>query len=423
MYYFLTQQIQRVFIDELRNYWSYHPRYKDIVDHIQGKYSFRERPQFGIVLKNSSGNQTQLAADNFQGYVDSYIYLANVDGYPGLSIEWVKENMIAIQNNGGVFPTIPGIYYIDFCDSNGNPTDDSFYVDPLLEVIDETVLQINDDTYQLQRPGFLPGTLRLYRMPGNIQLYDGVNYTVDPPSGELVLLDDPIRDDEFISADYKVPGETTGPWKVHENRALTEPIPGAVLAFGRRVTAGDRLAVVVQEKRSVSALEYGGRWDLSLDLDVVARDPLAQREILDQSALYLWATARPRLSSAGIEILSVSMGGETEEVYDENADDWYYNASFSLQLQTDWSIHVPLGICIRSLEPGGGPPLDLTGPSKAPLTPPFIEQIGGLTDEQISKIQDNIKALADLGLRQTYDPWYAGKSGFPGKKNTGPMLR
>ena len=423
MYYFLTQQIQRVFIDELRNYWSYHPRYQDIVDHIEGKYSFRERPQYGIVLKNSSGNQVQLAADNFQGYVHSYIYLANVEGKPGLSIEWVKENSIAIQNNGGVFPSAPGIYYVDFCDANGNPTDQAFYLDPLLEVLDETVLKINDTQYQLQNGGFLAGTLRLYRMPGNTQLYEGTNYNVDTVTGEITLLDDLIGDDDFLSADYKVPGETTGPWPVMENRALTEPIPGAVLAFGRRVTAGDRLAVVVQGKRSISAMEFGGRWDLTLDVDVIARDPLAQREILDQTSLYLWSTARPRLSTAGIEILSINMGGETEEVYDENADDWFYNASFSLQLQTDWSIHVPLGICIRGVEPGGGPPLDLTGPSQAPLTPPFIEQIGGLTDEQIAQIQDNIQAMANLGLSQTFDPWYAGKSGFPGKKNTGPMLR
>ena len=419
MYYFLTQQIQRVFIEELRGYWQYHPKYKDIVEHIQGKYSFRERPQFGIVLKNSSGNQAQLAADNFQGYVHSYIYLAHVDGYPNMSIEWVKENMIAVQNNGGLFPTAPGIYYIDFCDANGNPTDKEFYVDPLLNVIDETPVQINDTQYQIQHGKYLDGTLRVYRMPGNIRLYEGANYTADPDTGEITLIDD-LGDDEFISVDYRCPGESTGPWKVHENRALIEPIPGAVLAFGRRVTPGDRLAVVVQEKRTISALEFGGRWDLSLDFDVIARDPLSQREILDQTAIYLWATARPRLSSAGVEILSISMGGETEEVYDENADDWFYNASFSLTLQTDWSIHVPLGIVIRGVEPGGGPPLT---PGTAPLTPPYIEQIAGLTDEQIAEIQTNMRAIANLGLQATFDPWFAGKSGLPGIKGTGPMLR
>ena len=258
-------------------------------------------------------------------------------------------------------------------------------------------------------------------MPGNIRLYEDTNYTADPATGLVTLIDELNDDDgEFVSADYRCPGETTGPWKVFENRALREPIPGAVLAFGRRITKGDRLAVVVQRKRTIAALEYGGRWDLTLDVDVIARDPLSQREILDQTALYLWATARPRLSSQGIEVLAVNMGGETEEVYDENADDYFYNASFSMQLQTDWSIHVPLGITLRGVEPGGGPPI---APGTAPLTPPFIEQIAGLTDQQIAEIQTNIRGLAALGLRAPWDPYFTGKSGRPGVYGTGEMLR
>lgn len=411
--------MQRKFIEELRKYWSYHPKYKDIVAHIQGKYSFRERPQFGIVLKNSAGNQAQLAADNFQGTVQSYVYLAHVEGKPNLSVEWVREDFLAIQANDGFFPSEPGIYFLDFCDDLGNPTDQAFFVDPLLDVIDETPIQINDTQYQLQQGKFLEGTLKLYRMPGNIRLYDGTNYTADPETGEITLVDD-LADDEFVSADYRCPGETTGPWKVFENRALREPIPGAVLAFGRRITPGDRLAVVVQRKRTVSALEFGGRWDLTLDVDVIARDPLSQREILDQTALYLWSTARPRLSSQGIEILAVNMGGETEEVYDENADDYFYNASFSMQLQTDWAIHVPLGITLRGVEPGGGDPIE---PGTAPLTAPFIEQIAGLTDEQIAEIQSNIKAMEAAGLRMPWDPFFVGKKGRSGVYGTGEMLR
>lgn len=419
MYYFLTEQVQRKFIEELRKYWSYHPKYKDIVEHIEGKYSFRERPQFGIVLKNSAGNQAQLAADNFQGTVQSYVYLAHVDGKPNLSVEWVREDAVAIQNNNGFFPSAPGIYFLDFCDENGNPTDCEFFVDPLIDVIDETPLLINDTQYQLEQGKFLANTLKLYRMPGNIRLYEGTNYTADPATGQIDLIDD-LGSEEFVSADYRCPGETTGPWRVFENRALREPVPGAVLAFGRRITAGDRLAVVVQRKRTIAALEYGGRWDLTLDVDVIARDPLSQREILDQTALYLWSTARPRLSSQGIEVLAVNMGGETEEVYDENADDYFYNASFSLQLQTDWSIHVPLGITLRGVEPGGGAPIQ---PGTAPLTAPFVEQIAGLTDEEIAEIQTNIRALEALGLRAPWDPFFTGKQGRPGVYGTGEMLR
>ncbi len=51
MYNFLTEATKRRFILELRRFWQYHPKYRDIVDHIQNKYSFRERPQYGIILK------------------------------------------------------------------------------------------------------------------------------------------------------------------------------------------------------------------------------------------------------------------------------------------------------------------------------------------------------------------------------------
>jgi hypothetical protein len=408
VYYFLTEQITRTFIEELRKYWSYHPKYQDIVDNIQGKYSFAERPQLGIILTNSSGNQVQLAADNFQGTVESYVSLAHVENYVGLSIEWVREDAVAIQNNGGHFPSLPGIYFIELCNEHGEPTDKSFMLDPLLIVRDETPQRVTDLQWQLLNGKYLAKTLAVYQMPGNILLHEGINYTADPDTGVINLilpLDEP---GDFLSADYHYPAPTTGPWQIEENRALTQPLPGAVLAFGRRITPGDRLAVVIGEKRGITALEYGGRWDLSLDMTVVARDVLAQREILDQSALYLWSNARPRLSTQGVEILGVSMGGETEEVYDENADDYFYNATFSLQLQVDWANWVPVDIAIRRV---------------IPQSPDLAVQIAGLTDEEVASIKNNFVLLEQLGLRSASDPFLTGKGGNTGRYRTFEMLR
>jgi len=408
MYYFLTEQVQRVFIEELRKYWSYHPKYsKDLVDNIQGKYSFSERPQFGIVLMNSSGNQVALAADNFQGTIESYLTLAHVENYPGLSIEWVRENAIDIQNNQGLFPSAPGIYFIELCDQYGNPTDKEFFIDPLLFVRDETVLQVTTTQFQLLNGKYLDKTLKLYQMPGNIELYEGINYTADPSTGVIDLIIPFTEPEDFLSADYNYPAATTGPWRIEENRALTQPLPGAVLAFGRRITPGDRLAIVVTEKRSISALEYGGRWDLSLDVNVIARDPLSQREILDQSMLYLWANARPRLSTQGIEISTVNAGGETEEQYDENADDFFYNASFSVQVQTDWAIRIPVSIVLSRV---------------IPESPDLAIQVAGLTDEEIAQVKNNFVLLEKLGLRPT-DPFLTGKEGRVGRYRTFEMLR
>mgnify|MGYP003349069872 CR=1 FL=1 len=68
----------------------------------------------------------------------------------------------------------------------------------------------------------------------------------------------------------------------------------------------------------------------------------AQREIADQTVMFLWATLRPSLIDEGIDLMEISMGGESEEVYDENADDYFYNSSISMTVQTDWFTFVPI---------------------------------------------------------------------------------
>lgn len=401
MYYFLTEAAKRRFILELRRFWQYHPKYKDLVDHIQGKYSFRERPQYGIILKTSSANHVQLSADNYVGMVQSYVQIARYKDKPGLSVEWVREDAVAIRSNGDMFPSPPGIYFIEVSQKadavppyNVEPTYE-FMVDPLLEVYNETAVKIDGLTWSVQHP-YHTGSTRVYEMPGSIPYVRGVNYHEDPGTGRINLAT-PLNGARYLSVDYRYPGDTTGPWAIQENHANKNAIPGCVLAFGRRMQHGDVLAVVVHSRRQPSALEYGGKWDISLDFDIVARDPYAQQEITDATVSYLWGVARNRLSTEGIEITSVSMGGETEEVYDENADDYFYNASFSVQTQTDWSIHVPLAATIRRA---------------VPQTQEQIAQVAGMTDDEliVAGNMQNIVMLENLGLTSLDDPFFAGKS-------------
>lgn len=403
MYYRMTEQVKRRLIQTLRDFWSVQPQYPDLTDHIQGKYSFRERPQYAIILKTSSANQVQLSADNYVGTVQSHVMLARVGDYPGLSIEWVREDQLAIQRNAGAFPSVPGVYYIEV-EKAPDPIppydkEDSFrfYVDPLLEANDETLTKVDDLTYQTQNP-VVAGSMRLYEMPGGIQLVEGINYTLDPDVG-IVTLTDPVPRNGSLSADYRYAAPSTGPHPIVQMQANHTAIPGAVLAFGRRVQAGDRLAVVVTASREATALEYGGRWEISVDFDVVARDVYAQQEIVDMTVMYLWGIARSRLSSEGIEISTVNMGGESEEAYDENADDYYYNASISVQLQADWSIHVPLAATIRRA---------------LPQTDAQIQETAALTDEELAALGNaatSIRILQDLGLRAVEDPFFVGLGG------------
>lgn len=357
IYFFLTEAVKRKFIGELRDYWATHPRYQDLINNIQGKYSFEERPQYGIIVKTGSAGKIQFAPDNFMGTVKSYVALASLPGYPGTSVEWVREDSLAIQANGGSFPSPPGIYYCEMT------SEDEFHVDPLLEVRNEYVTLISPTEGTLQTVPY-GQSLRLYELPSSHLLTPGQDYTVGE-DGVTINFSEPIPDQVTVSADYRYPGETTGPWKIPQPQVgLNKAIPGCVLVFGRRYQKGDRFAILVSQTREDAYLEYGGKWELSLDLDIIARDVDSQMEIADQTAMFLWATLRPKMIDQGIDVQDVSMGGESEEVYDENADDYFYNSSLSMTVQTDWCLHVPLIPHILSFEEG-----IRTLPSELALTP------------------------------------------------------
>lgn len=331
----MTAAVQRRFIQELRNYWATHPRYQDLVDNVQGKYSFEQRPQYGIIVKTGSANKVQLSADNFMGTVQSYVALARIPGYSGHSCEWVREDSLAVQSNGGRFPTPAGIYYCEMTE------DDQFYVDPLLEVRNERLTMTTPSEGVLQQVPY-EGSLRLVELPGGKLYVEGRDYTLGGEEGTTVYLRSPLPTGTALRANYRYAGETTGPWEAKSLYGYNKAIPGCVLVFGRRAKKGDRFAVVVTDAREDAYLEYGGRWDLTLDIDIVARDVYAQREIADLTAMFLWAILRPSLIDEGIDVTEISMGGETEEVFDENADDYFYNSSISMTVQTDWFTFVPI---------------------------------------------------------------------------------
>lgn len=397
MYFQMTGAVKRRFIDELRRYWSYHPKYRDdLPNNIQGKFSFKERPQHGIIVKTGSGTRVDLSADNYLGVIESYCLLTRVAGKPGQSIEWVREDAVAIQANGGFFPSAAGVYYIDVQEENGNPV---FYVDPLLDVNHEPITMATPTTAQLQQVPVV-GTLRLYEMPSGFKYVEGTNYTLDKDvSGNLtggVTLTEPLTGGRWLEADYRHPAESRGPFLIKEMHANNVAIPGVVLAFGRLVEAGDQLAVIVHGIRQPAYMEYGGRWDLTLDFDVMARDVHAQQEITDRTVIYLWGILRSHLSHQGLEITDVSLGGESEEVYDETGDDYFYTSTFSMTVQTEWSVHVPLDSWLRTA---------------APLTAAQAKQIAGMTDEQLVGQDGNITLMESLGLQAVQDPFWSGRQG------------
>lgn len=298
------------------------------------------------MVKGSSANKIALSADNFVGSVMSHVMLAYV-GAPAYPLEWVKEDLGCVKANGDRMPVPPGVYYLEVLEAPTTSQEEGQYIlDPLLTVNDEPVLRfmtgIEDEAQLQQIP--VKGTLRLWENH-KFLLTEGTHYHVNYDTGAIELI---TRGNvgAVLSADYRYAIPSVGPVPFKWNQADFNTLPGVVMAFGKRAQKGDKVAVVVYEDRVEAARAFGGRFEATFELDAIARDPTQMEEIADLIVMYLWAQKRDTLSTEGIEITDVSMGGEAEEIFDETADDYFYNASLTVQMQADWEIHLPLPLTV-----------------------------------------------------------------------------
>lgn len=355
MYFNLVGPLRRRLILELQDSFSDHPIYRKIVPTIQNKFSFEQRPQFGIVVKGSGGNKVQLSGDNYMGQVRSRVMLAYV-GKPEFPIEWVREDQRVVATTGGM-PTAPGIYFIEILKAPTHAEDvGEFTVSPLLTVTNEPLLLFRSG---LEREGQLeltpaPGTLRLYQN-GRYLLKEGIHYTLGE-SGQVTFLRE-FAPGARVSADYRHTAPDAGPFPFTWNSANVTALPGVILAFGKRSEAGQKVSVVVYQDLVQAAEAYGGKFEATFDLDVVARDNTQMEEIADLVFMYLWSQKKSILELEGIEIMDVSFGSESEEPVDETGDDYIFTSSMSVQIRADWELHVPMPLTISRVTPlsGEGP--------------------------------------------------------------------
>ena len=333
MFAHLTLAVRDRIIKELRDFWSDDPRYVGFSNNIQGKYSFEERPQFGMVVRTNGASNIVLSPDNFIGTVDGHVYLASLSDVRSRgSIEWVRDDTHA-QPEAGVFYV--EVYDAPNVDLKGHEFDvylhkyeRRFERSPLFSAADEITL--------FETP--IPNSLRLIEYPSQ-RLLSPSEFSLN---GQVVTLAEDLPRGLSISARYTIDSGRRGPYRVYPAEARRDLIGGAVLAFGRKLADGDKQVVVVSQEREHVSQEYGGRWDVSVDLEIITRDVHSQADIADRTVVWIWSTLRPYLTNLGIDIQDVSLGGEAEEVYDENGDDYFYTASISFTVQTNWFVHFPL---------------------------------------------------------------------------------
>lgn len=344
MYYNLTGALKRRLILELRDSFGRHPVYRKITPFIQNRFSFTERPQFGIVIQGSSTNKVQWAPDNFVGTIESHVMLAYV-GQPTFPLEWVREDLRVVTAQG--LPTLPGVYFLEVLSAPTHPEEEGFFViDPLLTSSDEPVLIFQSGVEreaQLQQAP-VAGTLRLWENR-RLLLKEGVDYTVDLRTGAVQLISR-FSPGATLTADYRYAAPSIGPVPFRWNHADYTTLPGIVMAFGKRAEAANKVALVVYPHKVDTARAFGGKFEANFDIQVIARDTTQMEEVADLVIMYLWGEKKSDLEFEGIEILDVSMGGEAEEVADETGQNFFYQASMSISLRADWEMVVPLPLTI-----------------------------------------------------------------------------
>ena len=354
MFHHLTLAVRDRVIRELRDYWSSHPRYPDFAQNIQGKYSFEERPQFGMVVTTGGANNVVLSPDNFIGTVEGYVSLAKLPSKKDSgSIEWVREDPYSL-------PQTPGVYVVSVYEAEGEDpasrVHDVYYTRYVR--VEETTLMFSSPTEIVLNGTPIEDSLRLIEEPSGRSL----SLSEFSLNGGVVTLLEEVPRGLKLRAFYTEETQQVGPFKVKPAVAYRDIIQGVVISFGRRLQKGDQMAVIVAEQREQVAHEYGGRWDVSVDINLITRDVHSQADIADQTAVWLWAQLRPKLTNLGLEISDVSLGGESEEVYDDNGDDYFYTASMSFSIQVDWFIHFPLVVPILSANTQGIQLVPVTSP-------------------------------------------------------------
>lgn len=318
----IMQGIRRLFLREVTRYWSTKTSYKDL--EVSGKYKKPERSQRSITIKVSSVSPTRLSPDNYAGEVHSYCGQVYLPDFKVQSLDWVLEDSAAIQQNGGVFPSAPGLYVLEAA------KDGEIWVNPLLSQESEPLLFVSGESELSYAP--YPGSVRLYHPSGRaITDFSVVDRKIVVSSSV-----------ESAIASYKYAVPKIGPWTVpHPHVVMNRIIPGVRIAFDDIPAEGDTFAVAVYPSRVPAFTEYRGRSSVSVDLDITGRDPDEAAYILDKTSLHLFTTFRRYVSDLGIDLESVSYS-ESEDVYDETGDDYFFGGTISVELNSEWVIYEPL---------------------------------------------------------------------------------
>ncbi len=383
----LSNATKKRVIEELKKFLYEHPRYREDSENVRNKFGFKNRPQRGIIINNTSADRVRLAADNYIGRLSSFVMLAPVKDCPGTSLEWARENFTVLERfsrDRSVFPSPPGVYIIEITKlpDEARNIPGLYTIDPILTVMSEPLIRFRssaDYVAQLSHEGAVyPGSCRLL-LNNRRALVPDVDYHIEYPSGAITFLK-PTPTGMVIFADYRYQTDKEGPFRFQPESVDVDAIPGAVIAFGDRVQKCDQMAVVTTSTRAEVAEIYGGKFEVTFQLIVFTRDT-DNRERMSDYIIEKVLENQNRLGFEGLELMDINPTGETEEVYNAETDEYYYENQVTMSLRVDWEIQIPMPVVINRLE----------------LTSRKMEQATGYLDGMAQT--DLLQAVTQLGIQ------------------------
>jgi hypothetical protein len=345
----LTNATKKRLIGELRSILYEHPRYRSDSNNVVNKFSFKERPQRGVIISGTSGDRVGLSANDYIGRLTSFVMLTPYQDFPGTTLEWVRENFPLLEQYSKrreIFPSPPGAYLVEIqsLPNLTNNTPGKFVVKPYITVNGEPLLILSDpagNEAQITNIPIYEGALRLW-LNGRRPLLQDVDYSVDWENGTIVFLKD-LPSDAVVEADYRYSLPERGPFDFNLEKTNVDAIPGAVIAFGDRAQDCDKMVVVVTDSRTEVAEVFGGKFEIHFDLTVFSRDA-EDREKLSDYIIHRVLDKKLAWGYEGLELLDISPGGESEEIYNAEIDDYYYDSAVSLTIRVDWESYVSLPV-------------------------------------------------------------------------------
>src|SRR6202034_1242865 len=97
---------------------------------------------------------------------------------------------------------------------------------------------------------------------------------------------------------------------------------------------GDQMAIKIGSRRREVANVFGGKFETTFELIVFSRDA-EDRDKMSDYIIEKILEIQNRIGFEGLELLSVSPGGESEDVFVQEIDDYYYESSVSLTIRVD----------------------------------------------------------------------------------------